>query len=131
MRSEELQVRRPRLGADDREMPCTRCRRPVRLSVYARPGMDGDPVYGRGLYAECSSCSEVVSSSLAGLALASPAGRSFRRRHTRLQILRTTPPDAQTRPIVVRVRDVTGADAVDVAFAPDSLRILSTQPQPR
>jgi RNA polymerase sigma-70 factor (ECF subfamily) len=112
-------------GGESGRTLCTRCGQSVPLSPYLRRDAGGDPLTGRGLAAECSACNEAVSSSLGGLALATPAGRTLRRRHPRLRALPTAVP--RSGPVTARYQDMQGRECVEVDFAPDTLRILSTR----
>lgn len=112
-------------GCESGRASCTRCGQPVSMSPYVRRGTGGDALTQRGLLAECSACNEAVSSSLGGLAMATPAGRGLRRRHPRLRALPAAVPPSG--PITARYQDVAGRECVEVAFAPDTLRILSAR----
>jgi hypothetical protein len=113
-------------GSESGRASCTRCGHPVSVHPYLRRELGADVLSGRGLLAECPACHEAVSSSLGGLALATPVGRSLRRRHPRLRAL-PTPAPRRSGPLTVRYQDMLGHDGIEVAFAPDTLRILSAR----
>lgn len=110
-------------GLTEGHVECSRCGRSVRLRPYNRgPGFG---THTRGLYAECAHCGEVVSTSVAGLALAQPQVREFRRSHPRVKAVpyRDVERDGVAA-IVVRYEDLLGNAGVDAVFARDTLRVL-------
>jgi len=61
----------------------------------------------------------------AGLAIALPQVRRFRRQHSRIRLAPTREIDAHGLPaLVVRYEDALGPAGVDVVFARDTLRVL-------
>jgi hypothetical protein len=105
---------------------CTRCGKSVRVRRYVRDGVEEDHVHRVGLFAECVSCGETVSSSVGGLALAVPEARRFRRRHARIALLPLREVErAGAATIVVGMQDVSGGAGVDVLLRRDSLRVLA------
>jgi hypothetical protein len=109
-------------GAGAEDVACTRCGRALRLRRYSH---DRDGRAGDGLYADCSSCGEQVSSSVRGLALALPEVRRFGREHPRSKAV---PPRAVAfagvPAILVRHEDVLGSAGAEVVFERDTLRVL-------
>src|SRR5215218_2300831 len=104
-------------GAGGEPRACTRCGREVAITRYLRAGGERHP---HGLFASCGGCGEQVSSSAAGLAIALPQVRRFRRQHSRIRLASTREIDAHGLPaLVVRYEDALGPAGVDVVFARD------------
>jgi RNA polymerase sigma-70 factor (ECF subfamily) len=84
-----------------------------------------------GLFHRCPSCGAECSQPLAGLALASPAGRRFQQEHARIHLLPEQAIEADGHPaVVVRFLSRTDRDALDVVYARDMGRILQVWPEP-
>ena len=96
--------------------PCTRCGRDVPVRPYSR--QDGDDVRtGRGWHASCAACGEALSSSLLGLALATPEARALRSLRPRAHAVPTRRAEHAGRPaLVVGLHDDGSGDRVDVLF---------------
>src|SRR5262249_35046552 len=70
-----------------------------------------------GLFHRCPSCGAECSQPLAGLALASPAGRRFQQKHARIHLLPEQAIEADGHPaVVVRFLSRTDRDALDVVY---------------
>jgi RNA polymerase sigma-70 factor (ECF subfamily) len=114
-------------GAESGQVVCTRCGRRVALRRFAADDAErpGDKAQA-GLLAVCGGCGEAVSSSLQGLALATPEVRLFRRSHRRLRLLPEY--DVEHRGLdatVVRVQSASSSARIDAVFCRGTLRLLS------
>jgi RNA polymerase sigma-70 factor (ECF subfamily) len=84
-----------------------------------------------GLFHRCQSCGAECSQPLAGLALATPAGRHFQQEHPRMRILPELEIEVDGFPAVVaRFASLTNLDTLDVIFSYDSGRLLYVLPGP-
>jgi RNA polymerase sigma factor (sigma-70 family) len=104
---------------------CTRCAGAVVLRPYARSAAGG---LGHcvGLAAECGRCGEVVSTSAAGIALATPELRRLRREHPRLRLVATTELDAGGRDsLLLRYDDVRSSVRAEVVLARDTFCVAA------
>jgi RNA polymerase sigma-70 factor (ECF subfamily) len=121
-----------RLAPTQRTVTCYVCGKAVPLRGSAPQALVGwgvDPVLGH--FHRCSSCGAESSQPLAGLALASPAGRRFHREHPRMRLLPEQHIEADGHPaVVVRFVSITNRDTLEVVFARDSGRLLRVQPEP-
>lgn len=113
-------------GAGPSGVGCTRCGGDVPLRHYVRVGLTGGE--REGMYAECESCGEVVSTSLAGIALALPEVQRFRRDHPRIRALPALDVELHGLPaVVVRYADRLGSTEVGVVFARSSHAVLEVR----
>jgi RNA polymerase sigma factor (sigma-70 family) len=109
-----------------RRNACTRCDRPVLVRRYRREGPEVPGALEVGLYTRCAACGEQVSSSLAGLALAHPEVREFRRGQPRLTLVPLRSTEAHGRAaLVVGYRVPGGRAAVDVVFDEQRYSVLA------
>jgi hypothetical protein len=84
-----------------------------------------------GLFHRCPSCGAECSQPLAGLALASPAGRRFQQEHPRIHLLPEQDIEADGHPaVVVRFVSRTNRDTLDVVYARDVGRLLHVRREP-
>jgi len=84
-----------------------------------------------GLFHRCRTCGAECSQPLAGLALASPAGRRFYQEHRRIRLLPEQDIEADGHPAVVtRFSSLTTCDTLDVVLARDSGRLVRVHPAP-
>jgi RNA polymerase sigma-70 factor (ECF subfamily) len=84
-----------------------------------------------GFFHRCHSCGAECSQPLAGLALASPAGRRFHRDHPRIRLLPEQEIERDGHIVVVeRFASITNCDTLDVIFARDSGRLHLVQYEP-
>jgi hypothetical protein len=82
-----------------------------------------------GLFHRCHSCGAECAQPLAGLALASPAGRRFYREHPRIRLLPEQDIEVEGHPaIVTHFASLTSCDTLDVIIARDSGRLMGVQP---
>ena len=103
---------------------CTRCGRDVPVRPYVRPGQ-GDVQTGRGWEASCDACGEALSSSLLGLALATPEARALRASRPRAHAVPTrTVEHAGRDALVVGLCDDASGDRVGVLFDDATARPL-------
>jgi RNA polymerase sigma factor (sigma-70 family) len=112
----------------DRMVPCTRCGHPVRVQRYLREGDEYTGGSRLGRYVDCAACGEQAASSVAGLALAQPEVRAFRRRHSRITALPLRPAGPrQAHALVLGYREASGGAGVDVRFDERTLALLSVE----
>jgi hypothetical protein len=84
-----------------------------------------------GFFHRCRSCGAECSQPLAGLALASPAGRRFHQEHPRMRLLPEQDIEVAGYPAVVaRFASLTNLDTLDAVLSRDSGRLLHVQPGP-
>lgn len=113
-------------GGAGRDVDCTGCGRPVKLRRYQREIEAHGATLGAGLHASCMSCGEVVSTSLAGLALSQSAVRTFRRAHPRTAVRDVREVDAGGTPaLVAEYGSVLSGATVAAVFARDTLALLT------
>jgi RNA polymerase sigma factor (sigma-70 family) len=104
------------------DVPCTRCGGPVTIKRFWRDAGDAPR---DGLYVDCPACGEQSSTSVEGIALATPEVRRFRRAHPRTSGLPRRAVDWHGAPaILVRRKNLLGSDSVDVVLDRDTLRVL-------
>jgi len=101
--------------------PCARCGRPQ--AVRYLPLDDAATAHERCVSIRCPDCGAQSHQSLAGLALARPAGRAFWRAHPRLVAapLRAVERDGRAT-LVVTLRSVDGRAGLDTLLARDTYR---------
>jgi RNA polymerase sigma factor (sigma-70 family) len=113
-------------GIESGRVACTRCgHHPIQLLPYARGA--GSRSH-RGIHAECSRCAHVVCTSTHGMALASPAARTFLRRRPRARMVSTH--DVNHHGAVatrVVIADAPGTPALEIVVAAGSLRLLRSR----
>jgi hypothetical protein len=104
---------------------CTRCGGEVRVRRFRRDGPEFAPVSRIGLYVECAACHQEVCSSLAGLALALPDIRAFRRRHPRISVRSLRSVESGGRPtLVLGFRSLVDGGAADVVYDEQTLDVV-------
>ncbi len=101
---------------------CYICGHPLpsaRLAPLASPRWASLGAYG--FYQRCPHCGAEASQPLAGLALASSAGRRFRHEHARVRTLPDRVVETGERTLIVtHLADVTSSAWIEIAFAADS-----------
>jgi RNA polymerase sigma-70 factor (ECF subfamily) len=121
-----------RLALPKQSVTCYMCGTDMSLRSPVPRALDGWGVYRvLGLFHRCRSCGAECSQPLAGLALASPAGRRFHQEHPRMRLL----PDQEIEvdgyaAVVARFASLTSLDALDIIFSRESGRLLHVQPRP-
>ncbi|HEU5437818.1 MAG TPA: RNA polymerase sigma factor [Ktedonobacterales bacterium] len=113
----------------NRHIPCPSCGRMLPRGGdrphYASPSPLGND---QGLRLICATCDLDNWQSLDSLALVTPAGRVFRRRHPRIRTLRHEHVEAQGRPAVVsRFESVTSADRLAIVCDAETFAPLSAE----
>jgi RNA polymerase sigma-70 factor (ECF subfamily) len=120
-----------RRALTERTVTCYVCGTALSLRGSAPLALTGwGADHALGFLHRCHSCGAASSQPLAGLALASPAGRRFQQAHPRMRLLPAQDIEADGHPaVVVRFVSLTTRDALDVVFARVSGRVLRIQPE--
>lgn len=104
---------------------CPRCGQEAPLQVSCVTGATSYEV--RTLCLRCNRASGI--STVSAVALATPAGRSFWRKHERVLVLPPDPVEASGAPaILVSLVSRSGDATLEIALARDTLRVMSAQP---
>jgi len=115
-------------GIAGRVLPCWYCgaAAPLRLSPFAYDGANRD------VQTTCPNCGGVRGlSGTAGVALVTPQGRAFVRRHGRVRSLPALEVEAEGVPaIVTRFESVAGRDRLELVYARDRLMLLDVHGAP-